>query len=415
MAAAIEHLDAKIIFFFCFLAGCASFPWIPIIYREMLHLTQFEVGIVTSLTPFVALLSAPLWTYIVDVTNKRLFVLVFTSIASTIIQWAYALPGVGFVAACWIAVIQSFFAAPVFALVDALILDLLGDDQDAYGFQRLWAAISCGLTYVITFLGVRVLENYVAAFVLQSFWTAVFLVVLLIVVSRSKKLRKEAVDVDVTSEADEGAERPSEEERRPLMNPTETASDDTEISSFAVVQNFLWLYLREYKDASTLLLGMTGPFTIVVELPFFFFSKSILRRLGMKNCIILGHLAMLTRVLLYTILPSGPWAFLVLGVEMLHGLSFSLMWTAGVRFASSIAPKSMSTTAQGLLNGAHFGLGFGVGSIVAGYAYANYGPVAMFRGSAAALFVSALLMWIFVREPTNASPSSSSSTEAASS
>ncbi|KAJ3203481.1 Mismatch repair endonuclease pms2, partial [Dinochytrium kinnereticum] len=386
------------------------------------------IGVISSLTPFVALLSAPAWTYAVDYLNKRIVILVLTSVLASIIQWGFAIPGLTFAGACGIAVLQSFFAAPVFPLVDALILDLLGDDQDAYGQQRLWAAISCGLTYVLTSLGVTYSKTYLAAFALQSFWLVVFLGVLLRIMSvRNRKAKAAPAEVDVTESLEASPEETETSETTPLIDGDLAGAEEISFrwigkantlifllcmailgTSFAVVQNFLWLYLTEYKNATKLLLGLTGPFSIAVELPFFFFSKSILRKIGMKNCIILGHAAMALRVFLYTILPSGNLSWLVLAIELLHGLSFSLMWTAGVRFASSIAPKSMGTTAQGLLNGAHFGLGFGIGSIVAGHAYSEYGPVIMFRASATALVVSMAIMTAFVREPTTKTGSAAS-------
>ncbi|KAJ3095220.1 hypothetical protein HDU97_007148 [Phlyctochytrium planicorne] len=340
-------------------------------------------------------------------------------------------PNIGFIIACVIAVTQSFFGAPIFPLIDALVLDLLGDDQDSYGQQRVWAAISCGLTYMITSVCVYAVGSYLMVFALHSVWTVLFLVILLIILSRSKKTRGSGKSEEVTVADEEGNESSvtdfliQPEHAASVTSPLLANGDQAEPatqelsygwivkpntlvfflcmailgSAFAIVQNFLWLFLTEYKGATKLLLGMTGPFTIAVEPPFFFFSKAILRGVGLKNCILIGHFAMLARLLLYTVLPSGNGAWLVLAVELLHGLSFTMMWTAGVRFASAIAPKSMATTAQGLLNGAHFGLGFGVGCIAGGYAYSTYGPVVMFQGSAAALAVSIVLMSLFVISP----------------
>ncbi|KAJ3118645.1 hypothetical protein HDU96_010629 [Phlyctochytrium bullatum] len=424
MAVTVTHLDCKIIFFFTFLAGCTTFPWVSLIYQDLLHFSKAEIGILQALTPGVALLSAPGWTYVVDFLNRRIAVLVVTSIGAVAIQWGYLIPNLTFSGACLVAAAQSFFAAPVFPLVDALVLDYLEEDKDAYGQQRLWAAISCGISYVITAQVMKSFGGYWVVFPLQTVWTLLYIVVLLYVVTTRKQGPKSAEVVDVEGADAETPAAPSApatttDESAPLLaQPANApvnalsykwiASTNTLVfllcmailgSAFSVVQSFLFLYLREYKHATGDLLGLTGPFTIAIELPFFFFSKQILQRIGLKNCIILGHLAMLARVLLYTIIPDWPWTWVVLGVELLHGLSFSLMWTAGVRFASAISPPNMSTTAQGLLAAAHFGLGFGFGAIAAGYVYGSYGPLVMFRGSAATLAFSVVLMWLFVKEP----------------
>ncbi|KAJ3171899.1 hypothetical protein HK101_011207 [Irineochytrium annulatum] len=483
------HIRPKILFFFCFLAGCAAFPYVPLIYRQELHLREDQIGLITAITPFVAAVSAPLGTWLVDVTRRKLLILSVTAILASVAQWGLMIPNLGFVGSCVVAAIQSFFGAPFFPLLDALVLDLLGKDKEAYGQQRLFAAISCGMTYVMTSGLIKLSGSLFAAFAAQTFWTVVFIGVLLLVagpwalgvaaegyepikdditddldasgadavpplanpvveavVPKRIVLEIERDVGEVDGERDEAARTPPPpppavtsaldaawvDEDAPLLAtargnsgavPAVTDGEeeadlvnsyawifrrDTIVfltsmavlgTSFVVVQGFLWIFLVEYKRATPLLLGMTGPFSIAVEIPFFFYSKQILLKLGMQNSIILGHLAMLVRLLLYTILPSGDGAWLVLGIELLHGFSFSLMWTAAVKFANEMAPASLSATAQGLLNGAHFGLGFGVGAIVAGYVYARLGPLAMFRGAAAALAVSAFVFWIVGPKP----------------
>ncbi|KAJ3111156.1 hypothetical protein HDU96_005940, partial [Phlyctochytrium bullatum] len=52
----------------------------------------------------------------------------------------------------------------------------------------------------------------------------------------------------------------------------------------------------------------------------------------------------------------------------------------------------------GVMNAVHNGLGFGVGAVVAGYAYASVGPVAMFLGTAGILGVSGVMVWVFVED-----------------
>jgi hypothetical protein len=50
-------------------------------------------------------------------------------------------------------------------------------------------------------------------------------------------------------------------------------------------------------------------------------------------------------------------AWFVLPIELLHGLTFGLMWAAATSYGSIITPPGMSGTIQGLISGVHFGFG----------------------------------------------------------
>jgi MFS family permease len=93
---------------------------------------HLQIGIITSLTPFVAFVSAPLAAWIVDMTKKPVFVLSSISVLAAGTYWLFALPNLGFLGACAIAMLQSFFAAPIFPLMDALVLDMLGEEPEKY-------------------------------------------------------------------------------------------------------------------------------------------------------------------------------------------------------------------------------------------------------------------------------------------
>ena len=122
----------------------------------------------------------------------------------------------------------------------------------------------------------------------------------------------------------------------------------------AIIQNFLFLYLKTSLGASKTLMGLSLTFTgtskytspptqhfffshthyilsslslslllVLVEIPFFFFSKYLLEKLGMRGMVVLAHVCYIIRVVAYTMLPNA-WA--VLPFELLHGTTFAAMW-----------------------------------------------------------------------------------------
>lgn len=82
---------------------------------------------------------------------------------------------------------------------------------------------------------------------------------------------------------------------------------------------------------------------LVGELPFFFLSSWILKRIGHVNAMTLILAVIGIRYILYSII-TNPW--LVLPVEILNGITFGLAYASMASYACVIAPPGASTTVQ---------------------------------------------------------------------
>ncbi|OAD02262.1 hypothetical protein MUCCIDRAFT_156490 [Mucor lusitanicus CBS 277.49] len=146
-----------------------------------------------------------------------------------------------------------------------------------------------------------------------------------------------------------------------------------------MVVSFLFIYLKQDLGASSSQVGLTGLIGSTTELVFFFYSKDLIRMFGIKSLIILGHILTIIRVFAYTIIPKGPTgANIALGLHLLNGVAFSALWGAGVVQADELAPPSLQATSQGVLAAMYAGVGAGLGSLVGGVIYEQYGCNAMF-------------------------------------
>ncbi|EGG13829.1 hypothetical protein DFA_11590 [Cavenderia fasciculata] len=162
-----------------------------------------------------------------------------------------------------------------------------------------------------------------------------------------------------------------------------------------IISNFLFLFLKDHLQASTILLGATLPFTVIMELPFFFFGKVLLERIGVKWMIAIGHIAFIVRLVAYNIftIPGiSPWW--VMPIETLHGVAFAAIWTAGIEYSSLMAEKGYQATYQGIFASINGGLGSGLGSIIGGFIYQHIGPFALWRFAACATTMSLVIFLI---------------------
>jgi len=100
------------------------------------------------------------------------------------------------------------------------------------------------------------------------------------------------------------------------------------------------------------------------------------------------------RVFAYTQL-TNPWW--VLPVELMHGVTFSMAWAAGVSYAVQIAPAELLATAQGLWNGVLGGLGPAVGGLIGGFVYDSYGPKILF-GSFGCIMIVNLVIFLLTHK-----------------
>lgn len=64
---------------------------------------------------------------------------------------------------------------------------------------------------------------------------------------------------------------------------------------------------------------------------------------------------------------------MILPAEILHGVTFGLMYAAGVEYTHKVAPPGMIATLQGVFNGVYYGLGAGSGAIVGGIMWSSIG------------------------------------------
>lgn len=88
--------------------------------------------------------------------------------------------------------------------------------------------------------------------------------------------------------------------------------------------------------------------------------------------------AFIIRLTCYSLLQSWASPWLVLPIELLHGVTFGLAWSAGNKHAQDLAPPGMGSSMIGVFQAMYFGLGNGAGRLLSGWVYHAQGPRAVF-------------------------------------
>jgi MFS transporter, PPP family, 3-phenylpropionic acid transporter len=364
-------------------AAASLIPYLSIYYQSI-GFSGKEIGLLVAIPPLVMLVGAPLWGGLADATrqHKRLLMLAIVLALLSVVALSLITRFVVFIPAV---AAYALFVAPVMPLIDNTVMEMLGERRGKYGKQRLWGAVGWGIAAPL--VGWRVEQSglhwtFLSYIVLMS---AGLLVIWFLPVKQTS----------IGSKFWRGL-------RSLLLNWQWVIFlllvfiGGTILS---IISNFLFLYLNDM-SASKTLMGLSLTVATLSEMPVLFFSDQLLKRWDARGLLTFALLILVVRSLAYSLINSPG---LVLLIQLLHGLSFSTMWVAGVSYANDIAPKGMGATAQGLFSGVQLGLAGTFGGLIGGFLYENLGAVMMFRWVGMIGFV-ALILFLMVEMVSNKLP-----------
>lgn len=375
-------LPAKAFYFAFYAAMSCLVPYL-VLYYSQLGLTGRQIGLLVSIPPVITLLAAPLWGGVADATQQHRRVLllaiagslamVFVLSSTTSLLWL--LPVIA---------AYAFFTAPIMPLVDNSVMAMLGPRRDQYGKQRLWGAIGWGIAgaaagVLIDYDGLR--WAFFGFFVFTTF--ELLLATRLPIAAGAIGVRfGRGLSVLLTNR------------RWVLFLATVFVGS----IAASIVNNFLFLFLDDI-GASRTLMGISLTVATLSELPIFFYSDRLLQRWGARGLLAVALGAYGLRMFAYAWMPEPWW---VLPINLLHGLSFSAMWVAGVSYANAIAPPGLGATAQGLFTGTTMGLGAAAGALLGGFLYDAVGPAVTFSVVGIAVWAGLAFFWLANRQQQSA-------------
>ncbi|XP_048854655.1 major facilitator superfamily domain-containing protein 6-like isoform X3 [Brienomyrus brachyistius] len=338
-------------------------------------------------------------------------------------------------------IIGEFFSAPAVTIVDTVTLQYLGRHRDRYGLQRMWGSLGWGLAMLSVGIWIdhthirpagqdpncSLLENknYQIAFIVFGvLMGAALLVATQFYFDSAGSDSLPDVGKQEELEEDEGKKREMEMPQVARNVPSPEAGPDEAPSTipqpfhyrdllwllcsvrygtvlfvawfmgfgYGFVFTFLYWHLEDLKGTPTLF-GICSVLSHVSELAAYFASHKLIELVGHVRVLYIGLGCNTARYLYISYLEN---AWIVLPMEVLQGVTHALVWAACISYLSAAVPPALRTSAQGILQGLHLGLGRGCGAMVGGVFVKYFGAPATFRGLGMASLVI-LLLFSFIQ------------------
>ncbi|XP_019875474.1 major facilitator superfamily domain-containing protein 6 isoform X1 [Aethina tumida] len=335
-------------------------------------------------------------------------------------------------------IIGEFFSAPAITLADSAVITLLGEDADSYGHQRMFGSLGWGLA--MFFVGIALdhstsfpnhpcgpdkkEKNYTICFATFSVLMGAALITATQItfkyddppppppqiedpekkaaqMSREDQMQAQlAQQLQLPSLADTTAELPSsgpKEEKTKIFAQTTREMPEwvTVLNQFknlkcasflfvawfmgfgiGLIFTFLFWHLQDYGGSPTLF-GVASVINHISEIFAYFFSFRLIRQMGHVKVLCLGLIGNTLRFLYISWL-SNPWW--VLPFEFMQGITHAAVWAACCSYIAHNTPPELRSSAQGVLQGIHHGLGRGCGAVIGGMFVSSFGSTATFRG-----------------------------------
>lgn len=356
--------------YFIIFAAISSVAPFFVLYLQSLGFTGAQIGAITSLGPFLGIVATPFWTGLADASNRHRRILmgaIAVAVAVNLVLPFLRTYSLIFAAQGLLALLTSH----MLSLQDSATLHMLGGNKNRYGRIRLWGTIGWGV-------GAPVVGAILGKFgLVRMFWIYAFLMGIFFFLVRK-------LEFEQSSETDSY-----------FKNVTRLLRDRQWLLFLVTVflcgvglaahLNYMPLLLQQGNLNTGLfglalslsaMVGITLTVSTIFEAPVMLQAHTILVRFGSQGSIFFAMLIIGLRNLLYA---SAGTPNQILAIQVLHGLTYPLLWLAGVSYAAERAPRGLSATAQGMFASVLMGLGTASGNFFCGWLIDQVGVYGMFR------------------------------------
>ena len=136
------------------------------------------------------------------------------------------------------------------------------------------------------------------------------------------------------------------------------------------------------------MIGLANSLSALGEVPFMIYADRVIRKVGLKQIVIIVIVFDIIRRLLVWFFPTAGIVFVT---SVLTSVSFTFRLVCSVTLINMLLPKNVTSTANALIGVTMFGVGYMLSNAVSGFIYDRYGNREIYLMGAALCVISLIL------------------------
>lgn len=354
------------------------YPYWPL-YLKNVGFNAEHIGILLAIPMITKVLAPVLWSWLADITGRRLGIVQLGSLLA-LICFAGVLLSQNYWWLIVVMVTYSFFWNAVLPQHEVITLNYLGDFPERYSRLRVWgsigfiaAVIAAGVAYET--LGIKVFPWLGLALLSSIFVSSLFIPKPSSegVGSRSQNLWKVARQKPVLAFLAAGI----------LLQIAHGA-----------YYSFFSIYMEDL-GYSRIAIGVLWSVGVIAEVLIFIVMHNLLLSFGVRTVLIFS---LVLAALRWIIIAHGAHLlWLLIFAQCLHAFSFGTFHAAAIDTIRRLFSPGTQGGGQALYSAASFGIGGALGSYLAGR-YWSQGPAMVFTVAAMLCMVAVVIAWFGFRD-----------------
>lgn len=339
-----------------------------------------QIGILMATGTLIAITIQPIWGIVSDRYNQTRLVLILSVAIPALLAVFYR--SEYFIVLLLVYTLSTIFSSTQAPIADSYAISAAKKAGATYGSIRLMMSIGAA---VGAYLG----GLYVSSFSVSTIWLP-FLMFNLIAVLIALTLPKQAEENHMMRQSFSQGVKKLLGNRvflaflggSFLVNQTMTAFGTYFVIAFQSV------------GGSTRYAGIALFLASVTNVPSMLFASKVIKKLGRERTLLLGALIYVLR---WGIQVAFPYPSVMIGVQVLHGLSFGFFYIAAVEYVSQITSNEMQATGQSVFNMVFSGFAGVVGNLLNGFLLNQGGVEVMNLSCMLSSIAGAMLLFYVAR------------------
>lgn len=361
------------------LAGGVLAPYLASMFMNQ-GITGAQIGIIMAVGKIASMIVQPFWGMLVDKSGKTKLVLLLSLGVPALLAYFYNLPW--FTAIIIVYTLSTIFQATQSPISDSYAVNAAKMANKSYGSIRSLGSLGNALG---SYMG----GLYVQLFSLSTLWIPFMLLNslgLLAIISLPANTETKAK----TMSFKQGLKQLFTNKMFVyfligafLINQTLTAFNTYFVVAFQDI------------GGSYALSGIALLLASLTNIPSMLVASNLIKKYGVQIMLLVAAAAYILRWVIQWIFPIP---MVVVGVQVLHGLSFGFFYVAAVEYVAKVSGPTMKATGQSVFTMIFSGLGGIVGNLLNGYLLDLGGPSYMYAACSISSLIGTAFLFLVVLE-----------------